>query len=199
MCEMFCQVIQKKQEEKRIEEEQAAKAQNQRFSLVAMMTKIMILQSHQMNLLTLSIDSLLDEFAGELILLKSIPSGIDKTNCYYEEDIHLIERLLYKNSSPHPPEEIVSDNSNADIKSFSPSLIPNKDSDSYMEEIDLPFTPDDPLPPGIEDDDYDSGRDIPILEELLDNYSLSLHANESYHFDIPSPYRPLAKPPDGKA
>nr|GEZ28006.1 hypothetical protein [Tanacetum cinerariifolium] len=40
--------------------------------------------------------------------------------------------------------------------------------------------------------------DIPILEELLDNYSLSLPANESYHFDIPSPYRPPAKPPDGK-
>nr|GEZ61137.1 hypothetical protein [Tanacetum cinerariifolium] len=67
-----------------------------------------------------------------------------------------------------------------------------------MEEIDLPFTPDDPMPPGIENDDYDSGRDIPILEELLDNYSLSLPANESYHFDIPSPYRPPAKPPDGK-
>nr|GEY62698.1 putative reverse transcriptase domain-containing protein [Tanacetum cinerariifolium] len=66
-----------------------------------------------------------------------------------------------------------------------------------MEEIDLYFTPDDPMPPGIEDDDYDSGRDIPILEELLDNYSLSLPANESYHFDIPSPYRPPAKPPDG--
>nr|GFA37155.1 hypothetical protein [Tanacetum cinerariifolium] len=29
------------------------------------------------------------------------------------------------------------------------------------------------------------------------NYSLSLPANESYHFDIPSPYRPPAKPPDG--
>nr|GFB60252.1 hypothetical protein [Tanacetum cinerariifolium] len=40
--------------------------------------------------------------------------------------------------------------------------------------------------------------DIPILEELLDNYSLSLPANESYHFDIPLPYRPPAKPPDGK-
>nr|GEZ47670.1 hypothetical protein [Tanacetum cinerariifolium] len=52
------------------------------------------------------------------------------------------------------------------------------------------------MPPGIEDDDYDSGRDIPILKELLDNYSLSLPANESYHFDIPSPYRPSAKPPD---
>nr|GEU32255.1 hypothetical protein [Tanacetum cinerariifolium] len=58
-----------------------------------------------------------------------------------------------------------------------PSPIPIKDSDSHMEEIDLPFTPDDPIPPGIEDDDYESGRDIPILEELLENYSLSLPAN----------------------
>nr|GEW83624.1 hypothetical protein [Tanacetum cinerariifolium] len=66
-----------------------------------------------------------------------------------------------------------------------------------MEEIDLYFNPDDPMPPGIEDDDYDSERDIPILEELFDNYSLSLPTNESYHFDIPSPYRPPAKPPDG--
>nr|GFB79834.1 hypothetical protein [Tanacetum cinerariifolium] len=74
----------------------------------------------------------------------------------------------------------------------------HKDSDSHMEEIDLPFTLDDPMPLGIEDDDYNSGRDIPILEELLDNYSLSLPDNESYHFDIPLPYRPPAKPPDGK-
>nr|GEY82101.1 reverse transcriptase domain-containing protein [Tanacetum cinerariifolium] len=99
--------------------------------------------------------------------------------------------------SPRPPKEIVSDNSNADIESFSPSHIPNKDSDSHMEEIDLYFNPKDPMPPGIEDDDYDSGRDIPNLVELPDNYSLSLPANESYHFDIPSPYRPPAKPPDG--
>nr|GFA33698.1 hypothetical protein [Tanacetum cinerariifolium] len=53
------------------------------------------------------------------------------------------------------------------------------------------------MPPGIEEDDDDSERDIPILEELLDNYSLSLPTNESYHFDIPLPYRPPAKPPDG--
>nr|GFD20582.1 hypothetical protein [Tanacetum cinerariifolium]GFD24145.1 hypothetical protein [Tanacetum cinerariifolium] len=56
---------------------------------------------------------------------------------------------------------------------------------------------DDPMPPGIEEDDDDSKRDILILEELLDNYSLSFPTNESYHFDIPSPYRPPAKPPDG--
>nr|GFA73113.1 hypothetical protein [Tanacetum cinerariifolium] len=139
------------------------------------------------------IDSLFDEFAGELTLLTSIPSRIDETDCHPEKEICLAKRLLYDNSSPHPPEEIVSDNSNANIKSFSPSSIPNEDSDSRMEEIDLPFNPDDPMPSGIKDDDYDSGRDISILEELLDNYSLSLPANESYHFDIPSHYCPPAK------
>nr|GEV57889.1 hypothetical protein [Tanacetum cinerariifolium] len=143
------------------------------------------------------IDSLFDEFAGELTLLKSISPRIDKTDCHPEKEIRLTKRLLYDNSSPRPPKEIVSDNSNADIESFSPSPILNEDSDPLMEEIDLYFNPDDPLPSGIEDDDYDSERDIPILEELLDNYSLSLSAPESYHFDIPSPYRPPAKPPDG--
>nr|GEW76744.1 ribonuclease H-like domain-containing protein [Tanacetum cinerariifolium] len=142
-------------------------------------------------------DSIFDEFAGELTLLKSIPPGIDETDCHPEKKVRLAKRLLYDNSSPHPPEEIISDNSNADIESFSPSPIPNEDSDSHIEEINLPFTPDDPMPPSIEDDDYDSGRDILILAELLDNYSLSLPDNESYHFDIPSPYRPPAKPPNG--
>nr|GEU45922.1 hypothetical protein [Tanacetum cinerariifolium] len=126
----------------------------------------------------------------------TISSKIDSLFNEFAET-RFAKRLLYDNSSPRPPEEIVFDNSNADIESFSPSLIPVEDSDSYMDEIDLTFTPDDPMPPGIKDDDYDSGRDIPILEELLDNYSLSLPVNESYHFDIPSPYRPPAKPPDG--
>nr|GEX86653.1 hypothetical protein [Tanacetum cinerariifolium] len=143
------------------------------------------------------IDSLFNEFAGELTLLKSFSPGIDETDCHPEKEIRLTKRLLYDNSSPRPPEEIVSDNSNADIESFSPSPIPNKDSDSHMEEIDLSFNPDDPMPPSIKDDNYDSGRDIPILEEFLDSYSLSLPTNESYHFYIPSPYRPPAKPPDG--
>nr|GFA43292.1 hypothetical protein [Tanacetum cinerariifolium] len=143
------------------------------------------------------IDSLLDEFARELTLLKSIPSGIDKTDRDPEEDIRLIKRLLYDNSSPRPPKEFVFENSNADIESFSPSPIPVKDSDSFMEEIDLSFNPDDPMSPGIEEDDYDTERDIPIREELLDNYSLSLTVIESYHFDIPSFSRPPTKPPDG--
>nr|GEV13894.1 hypothetical protein [Tanacetum cinerariifolium] len=143
------------------------------------------------------IDSLLDEFVGELTLLKSIPLGIDETDCHPEEDIHLIERLLYDNSSPRPPKEFVSENTNANIESFSLSHIPVEDSDSRMEEINLNFTPDDPMPPSIEDDDDDSERDILIHEEFLDNYSLSLSENESFYFDIPSLSRPPAKPPDG--
>nr|GFB58384.1 hypothetical protein [Tanacetum cinerariifolium] len=145
---------------------------------------------------SLKIDSLLDEFAGELTLLKSIPSRIDETDCDPEEDFRLIERLLYGNSSPRPLEEFVFDNSDVVIESFSPSPIPIKDSDSLMEEIDLSFTLDDPMPSSIEEDDDASERDILILEELLDNYSLSLPKNESFRFDIPSFFRPPVKPQD---
>nr|GFC32132.1 hypothetical protein [Tanacetum cinerariifolium] len=101
-----------------------------------------------------------------LTLLKSISSRVDKTDCHPENEIRLSQILLYDNSSPRPPEEFNSENSNAEIESFSPSPIPNKDIDSFMEEIDLSFTPDDPMPPGIEDDD-DSEGDILFLERLL--------------------------------
>nr|GEY33254.1 hypothetical protein [Tanacetum cinerariifolium] len=240
ICEMFCQFIQKKQEEKRIEKEHAAKAQNSKipvsmesdefikssvenlvpnpcesegengydvpasfttfsnilfdadyesdssdyqscydkdfleeifsnplfeeeiipikidqhhFNAESDLIKSML--NHDSSIIPSSwkIDSLLDEFAGELTLLKSIPPRINETDCYPEKDIRLTERLLYDNSSP--------------------------------------------LPPGIEEDDDDSERDMLIHEELLDNYSLSLPVIESFYFDIPSFSRPLAKPPDG--
>nr|GEX27185.1 hypothetical protein [Tanacetum cinerariifolium] len=111
------------------------------------------------------IDSLFDEFAGELTLLKSIPPGIDEIDCHPEEETHFTKRLLIM------------------------TLIWKK--------LIYSFNSNDPMPPGIEEDDHDSERDIPILKELLDNYSLSLPKTESCHFDIPSPYRPPAKPPDG--
>nr|GEY97044.1 hypothetical protein [Tanacetum cinerariifolium] len=142
------------------------------------------------------IDYLLDEFAGELILLKTIPPGIDETDYDPEEEIRLIEKLLYDNSSPRPQEEFIFENSNAAIKSFSPSPISIEDSDSFMEEIDLSFTPDDPMPSGIEEDDYDSERDMLIFKELLSNDFLSTPENESFHFDISSFPRPPAKPLD---
>nr|GEW01204.1 hypothetical protein [Tanacetum cinerariifolium] len=145
---------------------------------------------------SLKIDSLLDEFAGELILHKTIPTGIDETDCNHEEEIRLIKKLLYDNSSPRPPKGFISENSDAAIKFFSPSPIPVEDSDSLMEEIDLSFTLDYPMSPGIEEYDYDSKRDMLIFEELQSNDSLSLPQNESFHFDIPSFPRPPAKPLD---
>nr|GEZ32005.1 hypothetical protein [Tanacetum cinerariifolium] len=142
------------------------------------------------------IDSLLDKFVGELILFKTIPPEIDETNCDPEEEIRLIEKLLYDNSSPRPPEEFTSKNSDAEIESFSPFPIPVEDSDSLMEETDLSFTPDDPMPPSIENDDYDSERDMLIFKEFHSNDSLSLPENESFHLNIPSFSCPPAKPPD---
>nr|GFC04576.1 hypothetical protein [Tanacetum cinerariifolium] len=45
------------------------------------------LRTHDSSLLISSkIDPFLDEFAGELTLLKSIPSGIDETDCDFKED-----------------------------------------------------------------------------------------------------------------
>nr|GEV13118.1 hypothetical protein [Tanacetum cinerariifolium] len=99
------------------------------------------------------IDSLFDEFAGELTLLKSISLGINETNCNPEEETHFFKRLLYDNSSPRPLEEFISKNSDAAFESFSPFPIPVEDSDSLMEEIDLSFTSDDPMPLGIKEDD----------------------------------------------
>ncbi|GJW70756.1 hypothetical protein Tco_0127673 [Tanacetum coccineum] len=141
-------------------------------------------------------DSLLEEFSGELAHIDLIPPGINEADFDPEEDIHLVEKLLYDNSSPRPSEEFNSEYSDAIIKSFSPSPIPVEDSDSLMEEIDLFLTPDDSMPPGIENDDYDSEGDIIFLEELLSNDSPSLPENESFHFDVPSSPRPPAKPPD---
>ncbi|GJQ90438.1 hypothetical protein Tco_0001577 [Tanacetum coccineum] len=124
---------------------------------------------------SLKFDSLLEEFSGELAHINLIPPGINEGDFDPEEDIRLVERLLYDNSSPRPPKEFNSKNSDAIIKPFSPSPIPVEDSDSLMEEINLFLTPDDSMPPGIKNDDYDSEGDILFLEELLSNDSPSLH------------------------
>ncbi|GJV04909.1 hypothetical protein Tco_1338478 [Tanacetum coccineum] len=111
-------------------------------------------------------DSLLEEFSGELAHIELISPEIDEADFDPEEEIRLVEKLLYDNSSPRPPEEFNSENSDAIIESFSPSPIPVED------------------------------RDILFLEELLSNDSPSLHENESFHFDVPPSLRPPAKPSD---
>nr|GEW28858.1 hypothetical protein [Tanacetum cinerariifolium] len=82
---------------------------------------------------SLKIDSLLDEFAGELSLLKSILPGIGKADCHPKNEIRFSKRLF----------------------------------DSHIEEIDLSFSPDDPMSSSIEDDDNDSEGDNLFQERLL--------------------------------
>ncbi|GJT92720.1 hypothetical protein Tco_1081565 [Tanacetum coccineum] len=98
------------------------------------------------------IDFLLDEFAGELTRLQSIPPGIDNINLDQEGDILFLESLLYDNSSPRPPEAFQA-NSNTIIESL-PIFV-----DALREEIDILHGPDDSIPPGIESNDFDSEDD----------------------------------------
>ncbi|GKC17097.1 hypothetical protein Tco_1013879 [Tanacetum coccineum] len=140
-------------------------------------------------------DFLFEEFSGELAHIDPIPPGIEKADFDLEEEIRLVENLLYDNSSPRPPEELNLEIADTILESLSPSPIPVADSDSLMEEIDLFLASDDSMPPGIEDDDYDSEGDIRFLEELLNNDSLPLPEFESFHF-VPSFPRPPPEPPD---
>nr|GEY46233.1 hypothetical protein [Tanacetum cinerariifolium] len=107
----------------------------------------------------------------------------DDENFDLEEEIRLVENLLYDNSSPRPPEELNVEIANTINKTLPTSPIPVEDSDSFREEIDIFTGTDDLLPPGIESDDYDSEGDIHFIEELLRNDSISLLENESSYFD----------------
>ncbi|GJZ02365.1 hypothetical protein Tco_0520326 [Tanacetum coccineum] len=103
-------------------------------------------------------DSLLAEFSGKLAHNNLISPEIDEADFDPEEEIRLVEKLLYDNSSPRPPEKLNSENSDAGIESFSPSPIPVEDKE-----------------------------DILFLEELLSNDSFSLPENESFHPSSPRP------------
>ncbi|GKE62705.1 hypothetical protein Tco_1513072 [Tanacetum coccineum] len=111
------------------------------------------------------IDSLLEEFSGELTHINLIPPGINETDFDPEEEIRLIEKLLYDNSSPRPLEEFNSKNS--DIEFFSPSPIHFEGSDSLMEEIDIFLAPDDSIPPVF----------TKVVDDISDNSTIELYVH----------------------
>ncbi|GKD49219.1 hypothetical protein Tco_1278195, partial [Tanacetum coccineum] len=146
-------------------------------------------------------DYFFEEFSGELAYIDPIPPGIKEADFDLKEEICLFENLSYDNSSPQPQEELNAEIADTILESLSPSPIPVEDSDSHMEEIDLFLATDDSMPPGIENDDYDSEGDIRFLEELLSNDSPSLPENESSnldHFNDPSSPCPPLEPPDAE-
>nr|GEW03669.1 hypothetical protein [Tanacetum cinerariifolium] len=145
------------------------------------------------------IDFLLEEFSGELAHIDPIPLGIEEAEFDLEEEIRLVENLLYDNLSPRPLEELNAKIADTIVESLSPSPIPVEDSDSQMGEIDLFLDTGDLMPPGIENNDYESEGDIHFLDELLSNDSFPLPENESSifdHHDDPSFSRPPPEPPD---
>nr|GFA38910.1 hypothetical protein [Tanacetum cinerariifolium] len=219
LCKMACQIFQRNLEEKQLKEERVAKAQNwklpvcyddeERFdslddNIISELPPSSAITPDEPVLSTEEPDNSLsmgDEHLDTIPATESndfLKSGVkDLIPIPSEsEDIRLIEKLLYDNSSPRLLEEFVSANSDAASEYFSPSPILIKDSDSLMEEIDLFCTLDYPMPPGIEDKDYDSKRDILIPKDLPSNNSLSFAEKESFHVDIPPFSRPPAKPSD---
>nr|GEV91486.1 reverse transcriptase domain-containing protein [Tanacetum cinerariifolium] len=120
----------------------------------------------------------LEEFSGELAHINPISPGIKEVDFDLEEEIHLVENLLYDNSSSRSPKVLNAEIVDTIFESLSPSPIPVEDSDSQMEQIDLFLVTDDLMPPDIENEDYDSEGDIYFLKELLSNDTLPLPENE---------------------
>nr|GEW43130.1 hypothetical protein [Tanacetum cinerariifolium] len=98
------------------------------------------------------------DFSGELAHIKP---KIPKSDFDFEEEIRLIENLLYDNSFPRPPEELNAEIADTIIESIPLLHIPVQDGNSQQEEIDIVTETDDVLPPSDDnDDDYD-----PLLRE----------------------------------
>nr|GFB24549.1 hypothetical protein [Tanacetum cinerariifolium] len=94
------------------------------------------------------------DFSGKLAHIKP---EIPKSDFDFEEEIRLIENLLYDNSFPRPPEELNAKIAHTIIESIPLLPIPVQDGNSQQEEIDIVTKTDDVWPSSVEndDDDYD--------------------------------------------
>nr|GFC18630.1 hypothetical protein [Tanacetum cinerariifolium] len=101
------------------------------------------------------------DFSGKLAHIKP---EIPKTDFDFEEEIRLIENLLYDNSFPRPPEELNAEIADTIIESIPLLRIPVQDGNSQKEEIDIVTSSDDVLPSSVKNDDDSS--DDSLLEEV---------------------------------
>nr|GFA19993.1 hypothetical protein [Tanacetum cinerariifolium] len=116
---------------------------------------------------------------------------IPKSNFDFEEEIRLIENLLYDNSFPRPPKELNAETADTIIESIPLLPIPVQDG-----EADL-FLSDDSIPLGIENVADDPEGDVCFVEELLINdFIFSDESFDSNFEDNPLISRPPPEPPD---
>nr|GEZ21903.1 hypothetical protein [Tanacetum cinerariifolium] len=115
-------------------------------------------------------DYLFKKFSGELAHIDPVSPGIKEADFDLEEEIRLVENLLYDNSSPRSSKELHVENIDTVVESLSPSHILVEDKGN-----------------------------IYFLEKLLSDDHLPLPENESSNFDHhddPSFPRPPPEPPD---
>nr|GEZ45505.1 reverse transcriptase domain-containing protein [Tanacetum cinerariifolium] len=131
------------------------------------------------------------DFSGELAHIKP---EIPKFDFDFEEEIRLIENLLYDNSFPRSPEELNAEIADTIIESIH-LPIPVQDGNSQQEEIDIVTKTNDVLPPSIENFADDPEGDIRFLEELLiDDSILSDELSDANFEENPLIQRPPPKP-----
>nr|GFA36130.1 reverse transcriptase domain-containing protein [Tanacetum cinerariifolium]GFA45149.1 reverse transcriptase domain-containing protein [Tanacetum cinerariifolium] len=145
----------------------------------------------------------LEEFFGELA---HINTEIPESDFDLEQEIHLIENLLYDNSSLQPPKEHNAEeerikrehadyinrmemlftinprsrpmvNANTNVESLPSLPIPVQDNDSQREEIDIVTSTDDVSPPSVKNDD-DSDGEIDAVDDLRVDNSISNSEHE---------------------
>nr|GEU97188.1 putative reverse transcriptase domain-containing protein [Tanacetum cinerariifolium] len=104
------------------------------------------------------------DFSGDLAHIKP---KIPKSDFDFEEEIRLIENLLYDNSFPRLPKELNAEIADTIIESI-PLPIPVQDGNSQQEEIDIVTKTDDVLPPSIENFADDPERDIQSEDTVFD-------------------------------
>nr|GFA46977.1 hypothetical protein [Tanacetum cinerariifolium] len=180
MCETFCQIVQKKREEKQIEEEQAANAQNWKIPACCdddddynsaitpneLVNSLSMGDKHLNTILVTELEEFIKSYVENLV-----PNPrINETDCHPENEINLIERLFYNNSFPRLPKEFVSENSDADIESFSHLLSPMRIVtliDSLLDKLTGELTLLKSIPPRIDGTDCHPENEIHFTERLL--------------------------------
>nr|GEY31382.1 hypothetical protein [Tanacetum cinerariifolium] len=135
------------------------------------------------------------DFSGELAHIKP---EIPKFDFDFEEEIRPIEKLLYDNSFPQPPEELNAEIADTIIESI-PLTIPVQDGNSQQEEIGIVTETDDVLPLSIENFADDPEGDIRFLEELLIDDSILFDELSDANFEEnPLISRPPPESPDAE-
>nr|GEY79029.1 hypothetical protein [Tanacetum cinerariifolium] len=124
------------------------------------------------------------DFSGELA---HVNPEIPKSDFDFEEEIRLIENLLYDNSFPRPPKKLNAEIADTIVESIPSLPILVQDGNFQREEIDIVTETDEVLPLSVENDD-----DL-LNDSLLEEADLFLASDNS----IPPGIENGANDPEG--